>query len=248
MRSIPQLAAFTARQTQTTVPGAISNTNAASPAHAADAGEAQTSAKAQVSSLSRLLSDAATRAAARDASTSRDGLAAIARFAVEKLFGEHYTRNKAADDAEVPNSDDPQRLAQARQATDFTNGNGTNPFKGMSREQLALIAYDDSGAFTINERRAAWSEADDQEQMWKRAIIAKMNDEYHRTGKVSARTHQAVLDHYKALPAIEEAQLPTGYDTQLQAWIQQAQGAESTQHKGVLQFPLLTRRLDMVRG
>jgi len=222
MRSIIQLGAFTARQTQTNVQGTASNTKAASPAHAADASDTQTSAKAQVSSLSRLLSDAAIRAAARDASTSRNGLAAIARSSLEKFTGEHYARNKAAHDAEVPDSDDPQRLAQARQATDFTNGNGTNPFKGMSREQLALIAYDDSGAFTINERRAAWSEASDQEELWRRAIIAKMNDEYNRTGKVSARTHQAVLDHYKSLPAIEEAQLPTGYDIQLQAWIQQA--------------------------
>ena len=139
----------------------------------------------QVSSLSRLLNDAAVRAETRDAITNRDGLAAIAQSTAHELYGESYTRNKAIHDAEVPNSDDSQRLAQAKQATAFTNGQGSNPFKGMSRDQLALIAYDDSGAFTVNERRAALSEADDQEYQWRVKVVAKMMDDYNRTGKIS---------------------------------------------------------------
>ncbi|MBI0504953.1 hypothetical protein F7096_22625, partial [Dickeya dianthicola] len=75
-------------------------------------------------------SEAATRAAARDAGTDRRGLAAIADATIEKLLGPGYNQNKAAYDAEVPDSTDPQRLAQATQATDFLNGKGTNPFKG----------------------------------------------------------------------------------------------------------------------
>lgn len=67
----------------------------------------------QVSSLSRLLNDAAVRAETRDAITNRDGLAAIAQSTAHELYGESYTRNKAIHDAEVPNSDDSQRLAQA---------------------------------------------------------------------------------------------------------------------------------------
>lgn len=55
----------------------------------------------------------------------------------------------------VPNTDDLELLARAKQATSLVNGSGSNPFKGMSRDQLALIAYDDSGTFTVNEQRAA---------------------------------------------------------------------------------------------
>ncbi|MFP3449799.1 hypothetical protein SB765_33250, partial [Pseudomonas sp. SIMBA_067] len=38
------------------------------------------------------------------------------------------------------------------------NGVDSNPFKGLVREQLSLIAHDEGGSFTINERRAAWEE------------------------------------------------------------------------------------------
>ncbi|WP_323636766.1 hypothetical protein [Pectobacterium polaris] len=69
-----------------------------------------------------------------------------------------------------------------------TDRDGANPFRGMPREQLALIAYDESGDFTVNERRAAWLESYDQEQQWKRAAIAKMDEEYNRTGQVSSGT------------------------------------------------------------
>ncbi|MER0058600.1 hypothetical protein [Pectobacterium polaris] len=96
--------------------------------------------------------------------------------------------NKVAHDGEVPKTEDPDLLVRAKQATSFVNGDGANPFRGMPREQLALIAYDESGDFTVNERRAAWLESYDQEQQWKRAAIAKMDEEYNRTGQVSSGT------------------------------------------------------------
>ncbi|WP_226374128.1 hypothetical protein [Pectobacterium quasiaquaticum] len=96
----------------------------------------------QVSALARQLSDAAVRAAARDAGTDRDGLGEIARSVTEKLLGANYDMNKVAHDAEVPKTEDPDLLARAKQATSFVNGDGANPFRGMSREQLALITYD----------------------------------------------------------------------------------------------------------
>jgi hypothetical protein len=165
MSSINQIGTSTTPQTQVNAQGTINKTSSVT-AYEKSSGstDPQTSAQTQVSSLSHLLSDAASRASARDANTSRDGLAAIAQSTVDKLLGDSYRSNKAAHDAEVLSSDDPQRLAQARQATDFTNGKEANPFKGMSRDQLALITYDDSGAFTTNERRAAWLEAYDQHE------------------------------------------------------------------------------------
>ncbi|NKI72881.1 hypothetical protein Dpoa2040_000037, partial [Dickeya sp. CFBP 2040] len=165
--------------------------------------------------------EAAIRAAARDAGTDRRGLAAIADATLDKLLGPGYNQNKDAYDAEVPDSADPQRLAQAKQATDLLNGKGPNPFKGLSREQLALITYDDSGAFTVNERRAAWEETYYREKAWSEAMFAKMKAEDEREGRVSASTYKLMLDHYQSLPAIEEARLPSGYASQLMTLIQQ---------------------------
>ncbi|SLM61319.1 MULTISPECIES: hypothetical protein [Dickeya] len=207
-----------AAQTRTLSTTATGSTTATANA---TGGSTAASGQPQLSGMARLLSEAATRASARDASTDRRGLATLASTVAEKLFGAGYNQNKAAFDAEVPDSSDAQRLAQARQATDFTNGKGANPFKGMSRDKLALIAYDESGAFTVNERRAAWQESYDQEQDWKRAVIAKMNDEYERKGRVSASTYKSILEHYQSLPAIEEAQLPDGYAAQLTSLILQ---------------------------
>lgn len=103
-----------------------------------------------VSILARQLSEAATRA------ESRAGLNDA--VLLDPITDEHYLANKALHDAEVPDTDNPELLARARQATGFVNGSDANPFKGLARDQLILIAHDDSGPFTINERRAAWDE------------------------------------------------------------------------------------------
>ncbi|WP_038906686.1 hypothetical protein [Dickeya oryzae] len=204
-----------------------------------DTAQATSSGGVQLSGMARLLSEAATRAVARDASTDRRGLAAIADATIEKLLGPGYNQNKAAYDAEVPDSTDPQRLAQATQATDFLNGKGTNPFKGMSRDQLALITYDDSGAFTVNERRAAWQESSDQHEAWAREVVARIMDEYNSKGRVSSSTYQSILDHYQSLPAIEEAQLPDGYASQLMTQIQQGGSDDALTRQQEALRPLL---------
>ncbi|QYM92778.1 hypothetical protein [Dickeya zeae] len=218
------------------------SSTAAQPATAStvtDTVQATGSGGVQLSGMARLLSEAATRAAARDASTDRQGLAAIADATIEKLLGPGYNQNKAAYDAEVPDSTDPQRLAQATQATDFLNGKGTNPFRGMSRDQLALITYDDSGAFTVNERRAAWEESYDQHASWSREVSARIMEEYERKGRVSASTYQSILDHYQSLPAIEEAQLPDGYASQLMTQIQQGGSDDALTRQQEALRPLL---------
>ncbi|WP_135310953.1 hypothetical protein [Pseudomonas nabeulensis] len=113
--------------------------------------EAMTSARREVadstvSILARQLSEVATRAGKQSA----DPLNAIT--------GDTYLANKAQHDVELPDTDNPEHLARARQATGFINGADSNPFKGLARDQLSLIARDDGGTFTINERRAAWEE------------------------------------------------------------------------------------------
>ncbi|MGV6475691.1 hypothetical protein [Azotobacter vinelandii] len=171
-----------------------------------------------ISTLARQLSEAAARAEVRDMSLSYKELGQKAATLLDQIIGDSYHYNQELHDAEVPNTDDPKLLARAEQATDFVNGKGSNPFKGMSRDQLALIAYDDSGTFTVNERRAAYLEAADQEQVWRRKVVAQATDEYNRTGKLT-NFFIEVLEHYKELPAIEQAQYPSDYAARLQGMI-----------------------------
>ena len=239
MKNISQLGTSLAQRIQTNANRAISNIGSVT-AYKKSQGLAdiQICAQTQVSSLSRLLSHAAGRATARDASTSRDDLAAIRRFTVKQLQGDSYWSNKSAHDQEIPVSNDPRRLALARHATDFTNGKAENPFKGMSPDQLALIVYDDGDAFTVNERRSAQKEADRQYEEGCRAYCRKLMNEYSRTRKVSAKTEMGTLHHYKSLPAIEGTQFLQGYETRLLAQIQQARRDDTPQHKHKL-APLL---------
>jgi hypothetical protein len=171
-----------------------------------------------VSWLAQQLSDAESRAQTRDATKDRSELAAMAKTIVAQIAGDTWDANKAINDAEVPASDDPQALALAKQATAFTSHTGNNPFKGMSTEQLDAIAYDDSGNFTVNERRAAWSEVYDQEEAWRVKTIAMGQLEYDTTGKQN-NFFDACLKHYQGLPPIEQAQYPDDYAARLQHWI-----------------------------
>lgn len=171
-----------------------------------------------LSSLSLQLSESAARAAARDSSLSRKELGAKASELLSKISGDGYFANKKANDAEVPDTEDPELLARADNATKFVNGNGKNPFAGMSSDQLSLIIYDDSGSFTTNERRAAWEESFDQESAWRQKVVANSIAEYNGTGKLT-KFFTAALEHYKDLPAIEQAQYPESYEAKLQGWI-----------------------------
>ncbi|GAB7529532.1 hypothetical protein PS3A_19410 [Pseudomonas sp. 3A(2025)] len=171
-------------------------------------------ATAIVSSLARQLSEAAARAELRDNTLDKEELTQKAKELVSKLLSDSRKVDEALNDAQVPDSDDAERLARARQATDFLSGNASNPFKDLSREQLALITYDESDAFTIDERRAAWEAASAQEQAWRQMISRQGTDEYNATGKIT-ETLKQTLEHYRALPAIERAQYPANYQGEM---------------------------------
>ena len=172
----------------------------------------------EFSSLAQQLSDSASRADQQYAGLSRKELGAKAADLLAKITGTAYDANRAINNAEVPDSSDPARLTRAAQATKFVSGNGSNPFAGLSRDSLALISYDDSGLYTTNERRAAWEEAFDQESAWRKEFAAKAMAEYNSSGKLTDAFRSA-LDHFKTLPAIEQAQYPGDYEAKLQAWI-----------------------------
>ncbi|WP_434678498.1 hypothetical protein J3P77_20885 [Pseudomonas sp. R1-18] len=176
--------------------------------------ETAKSDEATLSALARQLGDSAVRAANRDASLSPKELGGFGKAVIDKLIGNSYYGNKAAHDAEVPDSNDPELLERAKRATLFTNKTGTNPFTGLSQDQLRLIIYDESGNYTINERKAAYTENDRQEQIWKRAICQRYVDEYCETGK-STETLVMILAHYNELPPIEKAQYPANFAANL---------------------------------
>ncbi|EJM69128.1 hypothetical protein PMI29_02056 [Pseudomonas sp. GM49] len=171
-----------------------------------------------VSTLASQLSEASVRAQARDARLTRTELSWMAKNTLNELDSDHYTANKSKHDSEVPDTDNAELLARAKSATKYTNGLGKNPFSGMPMDQLALITYDDSGTFTVNERRAALQESAKQEFAWRQKVVAEAEYEYNSTGKLT-KFFQSVLDHYKGLPPVEQAQYPNDYETKLKDWI-----------------------------
>ena len=169
---------------------------------------------ATLSTLALQLNDTAARAEARDSRLDSKQLASLAKDVIAKLTDSSYYRGKAVHDAEVPDTQDPELLERAKQATRFTNGSGTNPFAGLSQDKLSLIVYDEGGSYTLNERKAAYSEKYDQQEVWNRAMSKRYVDEYNETGK-STDTLLMMLAHYDELPPIEKAQYPNNYAANL---------------------------------
>ena len=158
------------------------------------------------------------------ATLSPDELAKKAKAISNQISRGSDDSNKTKHDSELPQTDDPELLARAKQATAYVNdaskgGHSVkNPFSGLSREQLSSIVYNDSGTFTVNERQAAWRESYNQEEAWGEKVAAQAVAEYKNSGKM---THffTSVLEHFNQLPAIEQAQYPKDYATDLQSKI-----------------------------
>lgn len=183
----------------------------------------QGSSTQTISTLARQLAASASRAEERDKTLTRSELGSKAKSLLNQISGDSYQANKEKHDSEVPKTDDPELLARAKQATAFVNrssnsGNEKNPFASLSNDQLTNIIYDDSGTYTVNERRAAWSEANDRDEAWREKVCAQAMDEYNRTGKMT-NFFKSCLDYYNELPAIEQAQYPKNYASDLQSKI-----------------------------
>lgn len=181
---------------------------------------------ASVSVLGRQLSDSAERASQRELTMSRDELAAYAAKQKSRFLFDGYQAGKARHDLETPQTDDPELLSRARRATDYVKRssagdlNAKSPFAGISRDQLILIAYDDRGGYTINERQAAWRGSAQIEDKWAQGAIARAQLESSMTGKVPGFLKE-VLAYYKGLPMIERVQerYPWNYEAEMEAKI-----------------------------
>lgn len=182
---------------------------------AGDIAPTATSSTVTISSLARQLAESA----AQNSTLNRSELANKAQLFYKECSAEANPAIQAKHDSEVPKSKDPELLARAKQATAFMvacrhGGGEKNPFAGLSREQLANITYDDSGTYTFNERIAAYAETSRIEYEWAVKVGAKAMDEYNSTGKMTG-FFTSVLEHYKGLPAIEQAQYPASYEADL---------------------------------
>lgn len=178
----------------------------------------------KISTLAQQLSASASRAEERDKTLSRSELASKAKSIVNQIVGDLYYANKTLHDSETPDTSDPELLSRAKQATAYVNDASRgghsikNPFSGLSKEQLSHIIYDESGTYTVNERHAAWRESYDLEEAWREKVVAQAMAEYNSTGKLT-NFFMSVLDHFKELPAIEQAQYPSDYAGDLQSKI-----------------------------
>ncbi|MCD5977407.1 hypothetical protein [Pseudomonas quasicaspiana] len=199
---------------------------------------------ASVSTLSRQLGESAVRAEAREKSMTREQLGEFAKKTVDHILGESYVVNKARHDAEVPKTDDPVLIERARLATIYVNKSvaqdptAKNPFADLTLEQAVLIAYDDKGSYTVNERQAAWSRSSSLEQQWRAGSIARAGQEYSNCGK-NPKFMTECLEHYKALPATERARYDKGYESRLETSITEHGGSRKSSERTLNLYEIL---------
>lgn len=195
-----------------------------------------------LSSFSKQLSAAIVRAEQRDSSLTREQLQQKANALRSALAGSSYRLNKSVHDTEIPTSEDPDRRARAQAATAFMNGGGGNPFSGLSSEQLAAVAYDESGDFTVNERAAALQESYHQYSVWNQRIVAQLGEERGRTGTIT-ESLKDILAYYKSMPAIELAQYSDDPIARTAQQMEEASpGAPTSTAKMLTLFELLSKQ------
>ena len=197
----------------------------------------QNSVKLTISTTASQLAASASRADERDKTLTRSEMADKAKSVLNQIVGDSYYANKTLHDGEVPKTTDPELLSRAKQATRFVNDAAKggqsvkNPFSGLSREQLSNIFTDESGSYTVNERQAAWRESCEQEEVWRRKVIAEAIAEFNSTGKLT-NFFGSVLDHFKELPAMEQALYPEDYASDLQSKIRRDFNYRTHQSEG----------------
>lgn len=185
---------------------------------------------ASVSTLSRQLGESAVRAEARDKSMTRQQLSEFVTQSIAHISPESTSAKKALHDAEVPNTKNPELLERARQATIYVNKaaaqdpTAKNPFAGLTQEQAILIAHDDKGPYTANERHAAWRHGNELEEKWRTGLLARGAEESNATGGRVPKFMTECLEHYRALPAIEQARYDEGYEERLLSSIKEHSG------------------------
>jgi len=148
-----------------------------------------------------------------------------AQAGINRFSGPAYQLNKARADSEVPRDAEPEHLVRAQMATAFVNGHfrnnagsEPNPFAELSAQQLAVIAHDESGTFTVNESRAAALESYRREEIWRLRLVAEILEESRSSGRIG-QSLKKLLAHFNAMPKMEQVQYPENYARDLMAKI-----------------------------
>jgi hypothetical protein len=154
-----------------------------------------------LSTLARQLADSAVRAQAREKEMSHGQLHAYAMRTHDELFMPKVDTWPSA-------TDDPELMERARQAAHYVisacqgDYSVKNPFSDLTREQAALIGYDDAGPYTKFERKAALWQGGRLEQQWRVGLFARSDEESRQFG-TRIGFYTEILTHLKGLPAIE---------------------------------------------
>lgn len=167
-----------------------------------------------ISTLAARLSKAASSTADRTNGMDYKALNAKAEQNIRSILYPFEGAQKAAMAKQLPEPNDAVSSKSASAATAYLEGKGSNPFAGLSREQLSTITNDDSGSFTVNERRAAHRQAHNEEEAWRMQVIAKAVKEYEDSGKLT-QFFKDSLAHFMELPKMEQALYKENYANDL---------------------------------
>lgn len=202
------------------------------------------SGDATLSTLSRQLAESAARAELRDKNMDRRQLGVEASRMLQATAASNWRLDSPDYKIELPDTSDPELLLRAKQAGEYIaryahgHSGAKNPFAGLSREQLNLIAYDDKGPYTMDERSAAYSAVCDIELEWNRGLWGPERIESAANNGRTPNFYAEVLAHYRTLEPIEQAQYPDNYESRLERQIKEASDPASTEKKD--DFVLMT--------
>jgi hypothetical protein len=124
---------------------------------------------------------------------------------------------------EMPDTEDPERLESAKRAAAYNDsirstprGSASNPFAGVDRNQLTSIIYDDTGAYTLSERYAAWSEQQRQDFTRLDAVFEGITH-----GGDNRTLYKTLLDYFDEMSPVEQSIYPKDYRERLEDFLEE---------------------------
>lgn len=134
-------------------------------------------------------------------------------------FDKFFSGSPSADRSQfLPKTDDPERLALAQKAIDFSvaihqspPGKAPNPYASMDRDKLSAMAYDDSGAFSEAERYAAFGALQKQDF----DHLNRLTDQANAAGDNSIM-YKGLLDYFDEMTPVEQAGFEEGWRVRIE--------------------------------
>lgn len=210
--------------------------------------------KPNISAWGKALSSAHERAIERDQRLTPSELKELAKRIDRKVIDGDWSENWASLALERPEPADAGRIKLSQDVTDFmrqfnaVSGRGTsirneNPFLGLDRDTLLAIRYDESGAFTTNERRAAFIEANRQYSAWAEDVCKRLATARSCNESVLP-IYGEILDYYEALSPIEAVFVPNDYIERLRDLVNSPERPDFRPDDPRRIMPLLLQWLD----